>query len=57
MAETPFRSLSLDDRRYTLNFAADRSGRRAYLLEKDIRVIETLRVLVEAPFGRHGRVA
>ena len=53
MAETPFRSLSLDDRRYALNFAADRSGRRAYLLEKDIWVVETLRVLVEAPFGRH----
>ena len=53
MAETPFRSLSLDDRRYALNFAADRSGRRAYLLEKDIWVVEILRVLVEAPFGRH----
>ena len=53
MAETPFRSLSLDDRRYALIFAADRSGRRAYLLEKDIWIVETLRVLVEAPFGRH----
>ena len=53
MAETPFRSLSLDDRRYALNFAADRSGRRAYLLEKDVWVVETLRVLVEASFGRH----
>ncbi len=53
MVETPFRSLSLDDRRYALNFAADRSGRRAYLLEKDVWVVETLRVLVEAPFGRH----
>ena len=53
MADTPFRSLSLDDRRRALNFASSRSGRRAYLLEKDVWVVETLRVLVEAPFGRH----
>ena len=53
MVETSFRSLSLDDKRYALNFAADRSGRRAYLLEKDVWVVETLRVLVEASFGRH----
>lgn len=53
MVETPFQSLSLDDRRYALIFAADRSGLRAYLLEKDIWIVETLRVLVEAPFGRH----
>ena len=53
MAETPFRSLAPGDRCYALNFAADRSGRRAYLLEKDVWVVETLRVLVEAPFGCH----
>ena len=53
MAETPFRSLAPSDRRYALKFAADRSGRRAYLLEKDIWVVETLRVLVEASFGSH----
>ena len=33
--------------------AENRSGRRAYLLEKDVWVVETLRILVEAPFGRH----
>ena len=33
--------------------AANRSERRAYLLEKDIWVVEALRILVEAPFGRH----
>ena len=53
MVETPFQSLSLDDKRYALNFAADRSGRRAYLLEKDVWVVEILRVLVEASFGGH----
>ena len=53
MVETPFRSLSLDDKSYALNFAADRSGRRADLLEKDVWVVEILRVLVEASFGGH----
>ena len=33
--------------------AAGRGERRAYLLEKDIWVVETLKVLVQAAFGRH----
>ena len=53
MAETPFRSLAPGDKRDALVIAANRSERRAYLLEKDVWVVETLRVLVEAPFGRH----
>ena len=53
MAEAPFRSLAPGDRRYALTIAANRSKRRAYLLEKDVWVVETLRILVEAPFGRH----
>jgi len=53
MAETPFRSLAPGDKRDALVIAANRSERRAYLLEKDIWVVETLRVLVEASFGRY----
>ncbi len=53
MAETPFRSLAPGDKRDVLVIAANRSGRRAYLLEKDVWVVETLRILVESPFGRH----
>ena len=53
MAETPFRSLAPGDKRDVLVIAENRSERRAYLLEKDVWVVETLRVLVEAPFGRH----
>ena len=53
MAETPFRSLAPADRRDALVVAANRSERRAYLLEKDIWVVETLKVLVQAAFGRH----
>ena len=53
MAETQFRNLSPDDRRYALRVAQDRGNYRAYLLEKDIWVVATLSVLFEAPFGRH----
>ena len=55
MVETPFQSLTPGDRLDALVIAANRSRskRRAYLLEKDVWVVETLRVLVEAPFGRH----
>ncbi|MYE34375.1 MAG: nucleotidyl transferase AbiEii/AbiGii toxin family protein [Gemmatimonadales bacterium] len=51
MAKTPFRSLTTRDRRDALEVAAAASGRRAYLLEKDIWVVQTLAVLFEAPFG------
>ena len=53
MAETQFRNLSPDDRRYALRVAQDRGNYRAYLLEKDILVVATLRVLFEAPFAGH----
>ena len=49
MAETPFRSLAPGDERDTLAIAVGRSERRTYLLEKGIRVVETL---VGAPPGR-----
>ena len=50
MAETPFRSLAPGDERDTLAIAAGRSERRTCLLEKNIRVVETL---VGAPPERH----
>ena len=34
-----------------LGAAQEASGRRAFLLEKDIWVVQTLRVLFEGPFG------
>ena len=43
--------LEFDVRREALEFAASESGRPAYLLEKDIRVVWTLRTLFTAPFG------
>ncbi len=52
MADTPFQSLSPDDRRDALNVAASLSGRRAHLLEKDIWVVFTLRTLMESPCRR-----
>ena len=52
MADTPFQSLSPDDRRDALEVAASLSGRRAHLLEKDIWVVHTLRALMESLFGR-----
>ena len=51
MAETQFFSLSVVDQRDALEVAASRSGRRAHLLEKDIWVVQTLRALMESPFG------
>ena len=51
MTESTFQSLSAKDRRDALEVAEGVSGRRAYLLEKDIWVVETLRVLFDAPFG------
>ena len=51
MAETPFQNLSPDDRRDALSVAQERGKLRAYLLEKDIWVVATLRVLFEAPFA------
>ena len=52
MADTPFQSLSPDDRRDALNVAASLSGRSTHLLEKDIWVVHTLRALMESPYGR-----
>ena len=51
MADVSFQSLSPDDRRDALEVAAGLSGRRAYLLEKDVWVVQTLAALLETPFG------
>ena len=53
MASVPFRSLSSNDQRDALAVAASRSGYPPHLLEKDIWVVQTLSVLLSAPFGRH----
>lgn len=51
MAETPYPALSADDRRDALRVAEGTSPHRAFLLEKDIWVVATLRALFDAPFG------
>ena len=51
MASPLFQTLSVSDQRDALEVGASRSGRPAHLLEKDIWVVQTLRALVEAPFG------
>ena len=51
MADTLYRHLSVEDRRYALRIAQEQSGHRAFLLEKDIWIVAALRVLFEAPFG------
>ena len=51
MAETPFLSLSDRERREALGAAQEASGRRAFLLEKDVWIVQMLRVLFGASFG------
>lgn len=53
MPEEPFQDLSDDDRRDALLVAAGSSGRPAYLLEKDVWVVWTLRALADAHFGQN----
>jgi hypothetical protein len=52
MAEA-FLRLSAKDRRDALGVAADRSGRPAHLLEKDVWVVWALAVLYASPLGEH----
>ena len=51
MAEVLFQSLPAGHRLEALRAAQEASGRRAFLLEKDIWLVQTLRVLFAAPFG------
>ena len=52
MAEL-FLSLSAADGKEALLVAADKTGRPAYLLEKDVWVVWTLDALFDSPFGEH----
>ncbi len=52
MDRPPFHSLSAEGKRNALGVAATLGGPRAYLLEKDIWVVQTLSVLFGAPFGQ-----
>ena len=51
MPEQPFQILPEEDRREALLVDAGRSGRPAYLLEKDLWVVWTLCALVDTPFN------
>ena len=51
MGDVAFQRLSAEDRRNALTVAQESSGHMAHLLEKDIWVVQTLRVLFDAPFG------
>ena len=51
MGDVAFHALSVEDRLDALRVAQDASGRRAFLLEKDLWVVQTLRVLFDGPFG------
>lgn len=46
-----FQSLSVDDKYNVLEQAADRSDGDPYLLEKDIWVVQILKILFDAPFA------
>lgn len=47
-----FQSLSVDDKYEVLEQAADRSNGDPYLFEKDIWVVQILKILFDAPFGK-----
>ena len=53
MAKVQYERLSATERRDALEVAERQWGQKTYLLEKDTWVVATLRVLFEAPFGRH----
>ena len=53
MSEAHYQQLSVDDRRYALRVAEDKSRHPAFLLEKDIWVVATLGILFDAPFSEH----
>ena len=51
MAKATFNGLSTNRRREALAVAEEHTGRPAHLLEKDLWVVQTLRILFDAPFG------
>ena len=50
--QTLFQSLSTDEKFYALRIAAENSGHRPFVFEKDIWVVQILKILFEAPFGK-----
>ena len=52
MAETRFQFLPAEDRRDAPRVAQEKGTYRAFLLERDVWVVATLRALFDAPFGR-----
>ena len=53
MAEAQYQRLSASEKRDALEVAERECSRETHLLEKDTWIVATLRVLFEAPFGRH----
>lgn len=53
MAEQQFQALSSDDRRAALEVAERSSSYKAHLLEKDVWVVVTLKVLFDTKFAPH----
>ena len=53
MSDVVFHSLPVEEQRDALRLAASRSGRRAYLLEKDIWVVWTLSALLDGSFAEN----
>ena len=51
MDSTPFHSLSPDDQRDAIGFAAGESGRPPHLLEKDVWVVQLLKILFATEYG------
>ena len=54
MGDAAFQGLSAEDKRRVLRIAQTQSGHGAYLLEKDVGVVQTLSVLFDAPTLRQG---
>ena len=53
MADPAFGELAVGDKRDALALAATRGDHLAHLLEKDVWIVEVLKILIEAPFGAH----
>ena len=49
---TLFQSLPTDEKSYVLRIAAEHSGYRPFVFEKDIWVVQILKILFDSPFGK-----
>ena len=50
--QTLFQSLSADEKYRILRIAAEHSGHQMFVFEKDIWVVQILKILFDAPFGK-----